>query len=77
MNDCAECIRLWREYATATTDHIALEGKLRIAVIAHDSARVAAISPEVGQAGLKRSAARDAIKAHEQDAHPSADAAEA
>jgi hypothetical protein len=77
MNDCAECIRLWREYATATTDHIGLEGKMRIAMIAHDSARVALLSPQVAGADVKRTAARNAIEVHERHAHPSSNAAEA
>jgi hypothetical protein len=77
MDDCAECIRLWREYAAATKEHIALEGKLRIAEIARDSARVTALSPQVEGAGVKRTAARNGIKAHEEDAHPSSGAAEA
>ncbi len=77
IGDCAECQRLWREYSAATTEHIKLEGKLAIAAIARDDESVIRLAPEVECAALTRLAARDAIKAHEHGAHPSAEGASA
>jgi hypothetical protein len=76
MDDCLECARLWKEYATATNEHIKFEGKLRIAALAHDSERSAVLGPQVEGLALKRAAARQAIVTHEQVSHPSTESAE-
>jgi hypothetical protein len=77
MSNCPECVRLWREYAAATTEHIRLEGKLRIAELSYDAERVAVLRPQVQEASRLRAAARSSISTHEQAAHPSSDSAEA
>jgi len=77
IQDCVECISLRREYSRATTAHIALEGKLRIAALAHDRERVDTLSPQVESAAVSRAAAREAMKAHEQIAHSASGAEEA
>jgi hypothetical protein len=60
--DCPECQCLWHAYSAATTAHIKLEGKLRIAALSHNEASVIALTPEVDAAALDRSAARTAIR---------------
>jgi hypothetical protein len=67
--DCAHCHRLRLEYYRATTEHIKLEGKLKLAALEHDDETVAVLAPEVEQAAAKRSVARQAIKDHEAVAH--------
>ncbi len=65
--DCPECQRLWRSYATATTAHVGLEKKLRL--FAENSAGIEALTRDVATAGIVRETARQAIHQHEGDAH--------
>ena len=74
ISECAECQRLWQAYSAATTEHIRLESKLQIAALGHEDNVVVDLTPKVEEAALKRSAARDAIKKHEAEDHPLADA---
>jgi hypothetical protein len=66
---CQECSRLWREYQNATTSHIHLCGKHRIAELQYDKAKAAQLAEVVEEAGQERQAARDAIRQHEADVH--------
>jgi hypothetical protein len=68
--DCAECKRLWRELAAATTEHIKLESKLSVAAIAHQAEAIIALTPSLEPAAIRRSAARESIWAHERDSPP-------
>jgi hypothetical protein len=67
--DCQDCQRLWHEYSTATTTHIRLENRLGVAAITHDEEVIIELTPEVEDAASARSAAREAIKQHEAQAH--------
>jgi hypothetical protein len=66
---CAQCDRLWREYAQATTTHIHLTGKYRIAQLQYDDSRIKEIAPMVHAAENSRDAAREAIRQHEAKDH--------
>jgi hypothetical protein len=68
-SDCQECQALWRWYASATTDHICLENKLRLAALKHDLERVAILTPEVEMAVKLRDAGREAVRLHEAEPH--------
>jgi hypothetical protein len=67
--DCPECQRLWREYATATNTHVGLEGKLRL--LPQGSATSGTLAQDVGAAATVREGARQAIDQHEAAAHGS------
>jgi hypothetical protein len=67
--DCPECVRLWREYQSATTNHIHLCGKHRIAELQRDYDREATLAGMVTEAEDQRNAARNAIRQHEVEAH--------
>ena len=64
-----ECQRLWREYAKATTAHIGLESKRKLAELAQDPDALAALAPRVEAADVTRKAAREAICNHEHEFH--------
>ncbi|HUK17675.1 MAG TPA: hypothetical protein VLW65_14725 [Bryobacteraceae bacterium] len=64
-----ECQRLWREYAKATTAHIRLESKRKLAELAQDRDALAALAPRVEAAGVTRKATREAICNHEHEFH--------
>ena len=68
--NCKECQALWRWYATATTDHIGLDSKLRLAASEHNLERLAILTREVEIAAKLRDAGREAIRLHEADPHP-------
>jgi hypothetical protein len=69
-NGCAECVELWREYASITHAHFALESKLQLAGLDHDHERVKRLLPEAQAAAERRSVLREQIKAHEETVHP-------
>ena len=68
-SSCEECVRLWRHYQTATTNHIHLCGKHRITELQYDKKKAADLLPIVQEAQQERNAARAAIKQHEADVH--------
>ena len=70
MEKCAECVRLWRLYATATADHIGLQNKLR-EVAATQLWESADLALTIEGAERAREEARDAIRTHEETAHGS------
>jgi len=64
--DCPECQRLWREYATATRTHIGLEKKLRLLAPGSASDKLAR---DVASAATVRETARQTIHEHEVATH--------
>jgi hypothetical protein len=65
--DCPECQRLWREYASATTTHVGLESRLRQSE--QGSASFEALTRDVSAAAKVRETARQSIHEHESAAH--------
>jgi hypothetical protein len=63
--ECQECVRLWREYGTATTAHVRLDNKLRFAALQDDHPLIHSLTLELEALGEIRHAARDAIRRHE------------
>jgi hypothetical protein len=68
-SDCEECQRLWREYAVATTNHIRLDSKLRLAALERDLEGIRMLTIEVETAERERAASRDVLRRHEAEAH--------
>ncbi|HEX3744680.1 MAG TPA: hypothetical protein VHW09_12145 [Bryobacteraceae bacterium] len=73
--DCPECQRLWREYAAATNQHVALESQLR--GLEQGSSAADSLSQEVSTAATARQSVRQAIHQHETAEHPEASGAPA
>jgi len=69
VSGCAECERLWQEYSRATSDHIRLEGKLKVAALSYDPDQVSTLSALVQRAAGERTAARDAVNSHTTSGH--------
>jgi hypothetical protein len=59
-----ECIKLWRAYSAATTEHIQLDDKLRLAALKHDLEQIVPLNIQVEAAERARTGARDTIRAH-------------
>ena len=72
--DCAECQKLWREYARATAQHVTVEGELDVAARTHGAGR-SGLTGEVERAAEARALARKAIRLHESSVHASRNAA--
>jgi len=73
MEQCAECVRLWRAYASATADHLGLEEKLRkITTKEPWESAIRSLTLAVEAAARLREQARDAIRTHEEIGHPKA-----
>jgi hypothetical protein len=62
---CEECHRFWQEYASATTEHIRLDSKLRLAALSHEHELIPSLTQEVETAGALRESTREAIRKHE------------
>ena len=62
---CEVCNTLWHEYARATTDHITLDNKLRLAALSHDHNVIQLLTHQVDSAEEGRERARQAIREHE------------
>ena len=69
MRDCADCERLWREYAAATTEHIKAMGQQRIVHLGHDTKAAYHLEAKVKAVEVARASARTAIQEHEAIAH--------
>lgn len=69
MRDCADCERLWHEYGAATTEHIKVMGKQRIAHLGHDAESERDLDATVKAAELSRASTSTAIQEHEAVAH--------
>ena len=67
--DCPGCSRLWREYETATANHVHLTGKHRMAELQNDLKNARQLYDMVEEAAEERFAAHYAIRQHEADAH--------
>jgi hypothetical protein len=67
--ECAECVRLWRKYQSATMEHIELCGKQRIAQLQRDDRTLAGLEEKVTMAEQNRTAAREGIVTHEAAVH--------
>ena len=61
---CAECDRLWQEYADAMKTSLKLAGNRQIAEIGQDSAALAAIEPLYKEALDRRAVTRKALREH-------------
>jgi hypothetical protein len=72
VEDCMDCRRLWQDYAEATRNHLRVENKLKTAVLKHDHDVVTSLTGHCETAAEARRVARDAVRRHEVDAHPSA-----
>lgn len=73
--NCPECQRLWREYAEATTEHIRLDGKLKLAVLERNRLTIPSLTADVENALQRKSASRGAIRQHESSIHGGANEA--
>ena len=62
---CKDCHSLWQEYASATTEHITLDSKLRLAALSHDHEVIPVLTQQVETAGAARESRREAIRKHE------------
>ena len=60
-----ECHSLWQEYASATTEHIRLDSKLRLAALSHEQEGIPPLTKQVESAGALRESTREAIRQHE------------
>ena len=69
MRDCADCERLWNEYAEATMEHIKAMGQQRIAHLGHDAESERDLDAKVKAAEVSRASRRTAIQEHEAVAH--------
>jgi hypothetical protein len=67
--DCKDCKSLWSEYYTSTNHHVALNAKLKLAVLEHDSERVKILASDLKTAEEARLASRDAFKRHKTEVH--------
>lgn len=67
--DCEECQGLWREYASATTEHIQSDNKLRFAALERDYEAIKQLTPGTDAAEKNRSDLRTALADHENAAH--------
>jgi len=65
IRDCGECVRLWRECATATMAYVRLDNKFRFAALQDDHPLIQSLTRELEVLGEIRSAAREAIRRHE------------
>jgi hypothetical protein len=62
---CAECNRLWREYAFATNADIKLNGQVKMAALSHDAGLSEQLAPASETAAHERESLRHQIKDHE------------
>ena len=69
LQRCAICEGLWREYATATNDHIRIEGKVKAAALRGEDGALPVLTNELENAAQARVTVREAIKRHETEAH--------
>lgn len=67
---CEECTRLWLEYAAATTEHIRLDSKFRLAVLERNVGSITLLKPQVESAERLRNELRVAIRKHEATCMP-------
>jgi hypothetical protein len=68
--DCAECTRLWKALTEVTMEHSKAKSKLDIATYSYDTAAIARLAVPVEQAASRKLKAEQALRQHEQQAHP-------
>jgi hypothetical protein len=68
--ECEECVRLWQDYFISTTEHVRLDGKLKLAALARADDWIMRLTPQLEDAAARRKSHREALLAHEQAAHP-------
>ena len=61
---CRDCERLWQSYQRATTEHLSLLSRLRIASALSDKTLAEALLREVSAAELNKKKAKEALDAH-------------
>jgi hypothetical protein len=69
VDECAECTRLWNDYAGSTHRLFKLKGKARIAALAHDRAVENSLAQEMDHAERDKVVAWRAFLRHVADAH--------
>ena len=62
---CAECNRLWREYASAANTDIKLNGQVKLAALKYDAELSEQLAPASDIATKERESLRQQIKEHE------------
>ena len=62
---CAECNRLWREYASATTEHMKLESQLKLSAQRIDAGLFEQLDDATEAALRNREVARQNMRGHE------------
>ena len=62
---CAECNRLWREYALATNEDIRLDGQMKLAALRYDPGLSEQLALASDAATQQRKSLRQQIKEHE------------
>lgn len=63
------CQELWRDYATAISDHIRLDSKFRLATLEGDSVRTRLLSVQRDDAARERARIKDLITQHDARFH--------
>jgi hypothetical protein len=63
--NCDECQRLWQEYAQATTGHLKLDNRLKLAALKNEHEKIPALTDQTERAGELRASFREAIQKHE------------
>jgi hypothetical protein len=63
--NCDDCQRLWHEYAEATTAHIKLDNRLKLAALQNEDEKIPDMTLLTEQAGALRTSLREAILEHE------------
>jgi hypothetical protein len=66
---CDTCVRLWREYASATNDHIRYESRLKAVTLEQNHEATSMLTREVEALAEARVKARKAIELHEAESH--------
>jgi hypothetical protein len=66
---CAECDRMWREYAYATAEHVRLLMDRDMAMASGDEALEDQFNELIAPAEARRCAARQVIRQHEAATH--------
>ena len=67
--DCAECVRLWQEYAAATIEHVQYDNKRKLATLRRQSGDFDVIARMTQDAEQRRNLVRELINTHEAMVH--------
>jgi hypothetical protein len=69
FNNCSKCGDLWREFADATAEHLAVANRLKRAVLESDYEAIRALREQEQVAFDRKAKLRDAIRKHDTDVH--------